>query len=169
MPERFIGAVLKTVVRDERTVGSNPTSSFFIYQVWQNLEKYLVMDKANKFVLYFNIILAIVIFCAVLPYILLNSVELPEIKFETTIGSFILALLAANAFNSISELFDVNKNYDKNTQVYRSAAKTIWTILFILLSEFLILPLKILGLYILGFFGLAYIYLTILKIYHLKK
>lgn len=27
VPERFIGAVLKTVVRDERTVGSNPTSS----------------------------------------------------------------------------------------------------------------------------------------------
>ena len=30
VPERFIGAVLKTVVRDERTVGSNPTSSFFL-------------------------------------------------------------------------------------------------------------------------------------------
>ena len=29
VPERLIGAVLKTVVRDERTVGSNPTSSFF--------------------------------------------------------------------------------------------------------------------------------------------
>ena len=28
VPERFIGAVLKTVVRDERTVGSNPTSSW---------------------------------------------------------------------------------------------------------------------------------------------
>ena len=27
VPERLIGAVLKTVVRDERTVGSNPTSS----------------------------------------------------------------------------------------------------------------------------------------------
>ncbi|UKI40769.1 MAG: hypothetical protein L6V95_11635 [Candidatus Melainabacteria bacterium] len=110
------------------------------------------MNKANKFVLYFNVIFAIVIFCAIVPYILLNNLELPEIKFETTIGSFILALLAANAFNSIGELFDVNKNYDKNTQVYRSAAKTIWTILFILLSEFLILHLKILGLYILGFF-----------------
>ena len=129
----------------------------------------VVKNKANKFVLYFNVIFAIVIFCAIVPYILLNNLELPEIKFETTIGSFILALLAANAFNSIGELFDVNKNYDKNTQVYRSAAKTIWTILFILLSEFLILHLKILGLYILGFFCLAYIYLTILKIYHIKK
>lgn len=127
------------------------------------------MNKANKFVLYFNIILTIIIFCVIIPYILLNKVELPEIKFETTICSFILALLASNAFNSISELFDVNKNYDRNTQVYRSVAKTIWTILFILLSEFIILPLKILGLYILSFFGLAYIYLTILKIYHLKK
>ena len=29
VPEWFKGAVLKTVVRDERTVGSNPTSSFF--------------------------------------------------------------------------------------------------------------------------------------------
>ena len=28
VPEWFKGAVLKTVVRDERTVGSNPTSSF---------------------------------------------------------------------------------------------------------------------------------------------
>lgn len=28
VPEWLIGAVLKTVVRDERTVGSNPTSSF---------------------------------------------------------------------------------------------------------------------------------------------
>lgn len=127
------------------------------------------MNKANKFVLYFNIILAIVIFCGVIPYFLLNNVILPQIKFETTVFSFILALLAANAFNSISELFDVNKAYDKNTQVYRSAAKTIWTILFILLSELLILPLKILGLYILAFFGLAYLYLIILKIYHIKK
>lgn len=169
MPERFIGAVLKTVVRDERTVGSNPTSSFFIYQVWQSLEKYLVMDKANKFVLYFNVILAIVIFCTVLPYILLNSVELPEIKFETTFFSFILASFAAKFFKSIGELFNIKNNYDKNTQVYRSATKTIWSIIFILLSEFLVLPLKILGLYILGFFVLAYIYLIILKIYHLTK
>ena len=30
VPERLIGAVLKTVVRDERTVGSNPTSSFVL-------------------------------------------------------------------------------------------------------------------------------------------
>ena len=29
VPEWFKGAVLKTVVRDERTVGSNPTSSYF--------------------------------------------------------------------------------------------------------------------------------------------
>ena len=165
MPERLIGAVLKTVVRDERTVGSNPTSSFF------NSLVIVVMsiNKANKFILYFNIILAIVIFCAVIPYVLLNNIELPEIKFETTVFSFILALLAANAFNSISELFDINKQYDKNTQVYRGVAKTIWTILFILLSELLILPLKILGVYTLAFFILAYLYLTVLKIYHIKK
>ncbi len=34
VPEWLIGAVLKTVVRDERTVGSNPTSSFFIISIW---------------------------------------------------------------------------------------------------------------------------------------
>ena len=122
------------------------------------------MNKANKFILYFNIILAIIIFCAIVPYFLLYNLQLPEIKFETTVFSFILALLAANAFNSIAELFDVKKDYDKNTQVYRSAAKTIWTILFILLSELLILPLKILGFYILTFFALAYVYLIVLKI-----
>lgn len=126
------------------------------------------MNKANKFILYFNIILAIIIFCAIVPYFLLYNLQLPEIKFETTVFSFILALLAANAFNSITELFDVKKDYDKNTQVYRSAAKTIWTILFILLSELLILPLKILGFYILTFFALAYVYLIVLKIYHVK-
>ncbi len=126
-------------------------------------------NKANKFILYFNLILAIIIFCAVIPYILLSNVELPEIKFETTVFSFILALLAANAFNSISELFDTTKQYDKNTQVYRSVAKTVWAILFILLSELLVLPIKILSFYILAFFVLAYLYLTILKIYHIKK
>ncbi len=126
------------------------------------------MNKANKFILYFNIILAIIIFCAIVPYFLLYNLQLPEIKFETTVFSFILALLAANAFNSIAELFDVKKDYDKNTQVYRSAAKTIWTILFILLSELLVLPLKILGFYILTFFALAYVYLIVLKIYHVK-
>ncbi len=126
------------------------------------------MNKANKFILYFNIILAIIIFCAIVPYFLLYNLQLPEIKFETTVFSFILALLAANAFNSIAELFDVKKDYDQNTQVYRSAAKTIWTILFILLSELLILPLKILGFYILTFFALAYVYLIVLKIYHVK-
>ena len=116
-------------------------------------------NKANKFILYFNLILAIIIFCAVIPYILLSNVELPEIKFETTVFSFILALLAANAFNSISELFDTTKQYDKNTQVYRSVAKTVWAILFILLSELLVLPIKILSFYILAFFVLAYLYL----------
>lgn len=126
------------------------------------------MNKANKFILYFNIIFAIIIFCAIVPYFLLYNLQLPEIKFETTVFSFILALLAANAFNSIAELFDVKKDYDQNTQVYRSAAKTIWTILFILLSELLILPLKILGFYILTFFALAYVYLIVLKIYHVK-
>ena len=59
--------------------------------------------------------------------------------------------------------------YYENTKIYRSAAKTVWVILFVLLSEFLILPLKIFSLYILVFFILSYIYLTLLKIYHLKK
>lgn len=126
-------------------------------------------NKVNKFILYFNIFLAIIIFCAVLPYLLLYNINLPEIKFETTVFSFILALLAANAFNSINNLFSTNKDYDRTVIVYRSAAKTIWTILFILLSEFLILPVKILGLYILAFFVLSYFYLVILKIYHIKK
>lgn len=127
------------------------------------------MNNVNKFALYFNIIFSIIIFCIILPFFILSDVELPQIKFETTIFSFILALLAANAFNSISNLFNPNKNYDKNTKIYRSAAKTVWVILFVLLSEFLILPLKIFSLYILVFFILSYIYLTLLKIYHLKK
>lgn len=126
-------------------------------------------NKVNKYILYFNIFLAIIIFCAVLPYLLLYNINLPEIKLETTVFSFILALLAANAFNSINNLFVPNKDYTKDVIVYRTAAKTIWTILFILLSEFLVLPLKILGLYILAFFVLAYFYLVILKIYHVKN
>ena len=126
-------------------------------------------NKVNKYILYFNIFLAIIIFSGVLPYMLLHNINLPEIKLETTVFSFILALLAANAFNSINNLFVSNKDYTKDVIVYRSAAKTIWTILFILLSEFLVLPLKILGLYILAFFVLSYFYLVILKIYHVKK
>lgn len=129
----------------------------------------MINNKVNKYILYFNIFLAIIIFCAVLPYVLLNNINLPEIKLETTVFSFILALLAANSFNSINNLFQADKDYNKVVIVYRSAAKTVWTILFILLSEFIVLPVKILGLYILAFFVLSYFYLVILKIYHVKK
>ncbi len=129
----------------------------------------MINNKVNKYILYFNIFLAIIIFCAVLPYVLLYNINLPEIKLETTVFSFILALLAANSFNSINNLFLPDKDYNKVVIVYRSAAKTIWTILFILLSEFIVLPVKILGLYILAFFILSYFYLVILKIYHVKK
>lgn len=164
MPERFIGAVLKTVVRDERTVGSNPTSSFF-YFIQVGLMKSLKLKLYLAFLICF--FLSVILF----PIVFLNDelANVNSIPLSLSVISALLLILAsrfiflANSyFNSTVEQEEakLNLNY---VSFKAQAAFSIVLILALISESILLLSFKM------ALFTFCFTIVSILYIGYLKN
>ena len=138
MPERFIGAVLKTVVRDERTVGSNPTSSFF-YFIQVGLMKSLKLKLYLAFLICF--FLSVILF----PIVFLNDElsNVNSIPLPLSIISALLLILASRfiflANSYFNSTLEQEAKFNLNYISFKAQAAFSIVLILALISESILL------------------------------